>query len=155
MDYFDRINIIKREIIEEICSLIEGKGLLYFDCPFVVHYQYDFPYMSKQACYSVRNNNGTLSVLVSDEESTEGKEIISGEDMLGYTSESLVKILHFVKSTLQDINARKFRVKITASRVLSVTAKSYEEASQIAMENLKKQPFDEGDIDCTEAVIEA
>ena len=131
-----RITELNQNLLDEISLLIKGKKgkRIYIDGNIQLQ-------NGKYLWGIMLNSNNQLMVHTSQSSTPLGIESLSNED--------LEEVLKFIR----EIKSQKYKIKITSSRVFSVTSTSFSEAVEIARKRLKKHPFDENDIDCCESVI--
>ena len=131
-----RITELNQNLLDEISLLIKGKKgkRIYIDGNIQLQ-------NGKYLWGIMLNSNNQLMVHTSQSSTPLGIESLSNEDL-----KEVLKFIHEIKS-------QKYKIKITSSRVFSVTSTSFSEAVEIARKRLKKHPFDENDIDCCESVI--
>lgn len=131
-----RITELNQNLLDEISLLIKGKKgkRIYIDGNIQLQ-------NGKYLWGIMLNSNNQLMVHTSQSSTPLDIESLSNKDL-----EEVLKFIHEIKS-------QKYKIKITSSRVFSVTSTSFSEAVEIARKRLKKHPFDENDIDCCESVI--
>lgn len=127
---------LNQDLLNEISLLIKNKKgkIIYIDGKIQLQ-------NGKYLWKIMLNSNNQLMVHTSQGSTPLGIESLSNED--------LKEVLKFIR----EMKSQKYKIKITSSRVFSVTSTSFSEAAEIAMKRLKKHPFDENDIDCCESVM--
>lgn len=131
-----RITELNQNLLDEISLLIKGKKgkIIYIDGNIQLQ-------NGKYLWGIMLNSNNQLMVQTSQSSTPLDIESLSNKDL-----EEVLKFIH-------EIKPQKYKIKITSSRVFSVTSTSFSEAAEIARKRLKKHPFDENDIDCCQSVI--
>lgn len=131
-----RMTELNQDLIDEISLLIKNKKdkIIYIDGNIQLQ-------NGKYLFGIMLNSNNQLMVQTSQSSTPLDIEILSNKD--------LEEVLKFIR----EMKSQKYKIKITSSRVFSVTSTSFSEAVEIARERLKKHPFDENDIDCCERMI--
>jgi hypothetical protein len=131
-----RMTELNQDLLDEISLLIKNKKgkIIYIDGKIQLQ-------NGKYLWKIMLNSDNQLMVHTSQGSTPLGIESLSNED--------LEEVLKFIR----EIKSQKYKIKITSSRVFSVTSTSFSEAAEIAMKRLKKHPFDENDIDCCQSVI--
>ena len=130
-----RMTELNQDLLDEISLLIKNKKgkIIYIDGKIQLQ-------NGKYLWKIMLNSDNQLMVHTSQGSTPLGIESLSNED--------LKEVLKFIR----EIKSQKYKIKITSSRVFSVTSTSFSEAAEIATKRLKKHPFDENDIDCCESV---
>ena len=131
-----RMTELNQNLLDEIILLIKDKKgkIIYIDGNIQLQ-------NGKYLFEIMLNSNNQLMVQTSQGSTPLDIESLSNKD--------LEEILKFIR----EMKSQKYKVKITSSRVFSVTSTSFSEAVEIARKRLKEHPFDENDIDCCERVI--
>ena len=130
-----RMTDLNQDLLNEISLLIKNKKgkIVYIDGKIQLQ-------NGKYLWKIMLNSDKQLMVHTSQGSTPLGIESLSNED--------LKEVLKFIR----EIKPQKYKIKITSSRVFSVTSTSFSEAAEIASKRLKKHPFDENDIDCYQSV---
>ena len=131
-----RMTELNQDLLDEISLLIKNKKgkIVYIDGNIQLQ-------NGNHLWEIMLNSDNQLMVLTSQGSTPLDIESLSNKD--------LEEVLKFIR----EVKSQKYKIKITSSRVFSVTSTSFREAVEIARKRFKKHPLDENDIDCCEIVI--
>ena len=127
---------LNQDLLDEISLLIKDKKGK------IIHIDGNIQLQDGNYLYDIMlNSDNQLMVQTSQSSTHLGIESLSNKD--------LEEVLKFIR----EMKPQKYKVKITSSRIFSVTTTSFSEAVEIARKRLKRHPFDENDIDCCESMV--
>ena len=127
---------LNQDLLNEISLLIKDKKGK------IIHIDGNIQLQDGNYLYDIMlNSDNQLMVQTSQSSTHLGIESLSNKD--------LEEVLKFIR----EMKPQKYKVKITSSRIFSVTTTSFSEAVEIARKRLKRHPFDENDIDCCESMV--
>ena len=105
-DYADKFRDIKSEILEEIRALVPEDSAHHFSENFYVHY-IEGEVATTEICSAVEVWSDGMVVFIVHRDTTAKDEVIEGETVFSYDSDSFLDILDHLK---KDIREKKFQI---------------------------------------------
>lgn len=100
-DYADKFRDIKNEILNEIRELVPENSAHLFNEKFYVHY-IEGEVATTDVCFAVEVWSGGMVVFVVQSGTTAEDEVIEGETVFGYDSDSFLDILDHLKKEVRE-----------------------------------------------------
>ena len=105
-DYADKFRDIKNEILKEIRELVPRDSAHHFNEEFYVHY-IEGEVATTEICSAVEVWSDGMVVFIVHRDTTAKDEVIEGETVFGYDSDSFLDILDHLK---KDVREKKFQI---------------------------------------------
>lgn len=105
-DYADKFRDIKNEILKEIRELVPRDSAHHFSENFYVHY-IEGEVATTEICSAVEVWSDGMVVFIVHRDTTAKDEVIEGETVFGYDSDSFLDILDHLK---KDVREKKFQI---------------------------------------------
>lgn len=105
-DYADKFRDIKNEILKEIRELVPRDSAHHFNEEFYVHY-IEGEVATTEICSAVEVWGVGMVVFIVHRDTTAKDEVIEGETVFGYDSDSFLDILDHLK---KDVREKKFQI---------------------------------------------
>lgn len=100
-DYADKFRDIKNEILKEIRELVPRDSAHHFSEKFYVHY-IEGEVATTEICSAVEHWSGGMIVFIVNRDTTAKDEVIEGETVFGYDSDSFLDILDHLKKDIRE-----------------------------------------------------
>ena len=145
-DYEQKFEDIKADILREIKSIIPEDTAHRFKETFNIHF-IDGEIATTEVCTAVEVWFGGMVAFIVKKRGDSQEEVIQGEAVYDYASESFIDILDHLKKEIREKKTFRIRAYETFSRIFEVEASNYEEAVELARKELEALPFEKGDSD--------
>ena len=107
-DYADKFRDIKNEILKEIRELVPRDSAHHFSENFYVHY-IEGEVATTEICSAVEVWSDGMVVFIVHRDTTAKDEVIEGETVFGYDSDSFLDILDYLKKDLREKKLQHLR----------------------------------------------